>query len=86
MPHPPLDAQQTAQALQAYRTAREQAVRYVLSALDPTAFDAPALPYDEVLVRVYDLLGDELVRYLEQTPVPTEEAPPAAAPEERTDG
>ena len=71
---PPLDPEQTAQALHAYYTAREQAVRYVLSALDGTAFDAPALPYPEVLTRVYDLIAAEMDRYATQA-----EAPPAPA-------
>lgn len=45
MPRPSLTEAQAAQALEAYQTAREQAVRYVLAALDPSAFDAPARPY-----------------------------------------
>ena len=52
MDRPPLDTSQMEAALNAYYTAREQAVRYVLNALDGTAFDAPALPYPEVLTRV----------------------------------
>ena len=66
MPHPPLDEHQTAQALAAYASAREQAVRYALAQLDATAFDAPALPYLEVLTRVQDLLAGEIARYTAQ--------------------
>lgn len=66
MPQPRLTEHQTTQALNAYITAREQAVRYVLAALDPTAFDAPALPYPEVLARVYDLIATEMSHYAEE--------------------
>ena len=65
MPRPSLDADQMAQALRNYVAAREQAVRYVLSALDPTAFDAPARPYGEVLTRVQELITAEIGRYAE---------------------
>ena len=64
-PRPPLDPEQTAAALNTYYAAREQAVRYVLAQLDPTAYNAPALPYDEVLAHVQDLLTAERGRYAE---------------------
>ena len=81
-PRPPLDGAQTRQALEAYQTAREQAVRYVLAALDPTAFDAPARPYLDVLVRVQELIMTELRRYTGEDDVPPEAAAPTAVQEE----
>ena len=71
MAHPPLDAEQVAKALAAYHAAREQAWRYVLGAVDPSAYNAPALPIVEVLTRVQGLVAEELARYA---------APPAATP------
>ena len=86
MDRPPLDDAQTAQALNAYYAAREQAVRYVLAQLDVTAFDAPALPYLEVLVRVQALLATEMTRYgYVAASEPTAEEPPPAE-EEHTHG
>lgn len=62
-PRPPLDDTQIAAAINAVHAQREQAVRYVLAALDPTAFNAPALPYAEVLTRVEELIAAEIGRY-----------------------
>jgi hypothetical protein len=75
MARPPLTDQQAEAALHAYATAREQAVRYVLSALDPSAYDAPARPYREVLARVQELIATEIGYYAE--PEAEENAPPA---------
>lgn len=70
---PPLDAAHIAKALADYQATREQAVRYALGVLDPSAFNAPALPYLEVLTRVRAVLADEMARYTAQA-----EEPPAA--------
>ena len=76
-----------AKALAAYHQAREQAVRYVLGALDPTAFNAPALLYGEVLTRVQALIATEM----ERDAAPAEALlaspdPQAEAQEEETHG
>ena len=57
MDHPSLDTPEMEAALHAYWLAREQAWRYVLGAVDPSAYDAPALPMLEVLTRVRGLGG-----------------------------
>ena len=86
MPRPPLDDQQTEALVNAYYANREQAVRYALAQLDVTAFDAPALPYLEVLVRVQALIATEMTRYgYVAAPEPTAEEPPPAE-EEHTHG
>ena len=86
MPRPPLDDQQTEALVNAYYANREQAVRYALAQLDVTAFDAPALPYLEVLVRVQALIATEMTRYgYVAASEPTAEEPPPAE-EEHTHG
>ena len=57
---------------------------HVLAALDPTAFDAPARPYPEVLMRVQELIAAEIGRYAEPaTEADDEEAVQAEAEEEQ---
>lgn len=86
MAHPVLTEQQTAQALQTYITAREQAVRFVLAALDPTAYNAPALPYPEVLARVHALIATEMEHYAEPATNAPEPVAPVAESEEPAHG
>ena len=63
MDHPPLDTPQMEAALQAYWSAREQAWRYVLGAVGPSASNAPAPTMLEVLTRVQALVVQELAHY-----------------------
>lgn len=81
MDHPPLDTPQMEAALHAYWSAREQAWRYVLGAVDPSAYDAPALPMLEVLTRVQALVAQEMTRYTPE-PASSEETD---TQEEKTD-
>ena len=84
MDRPPLDTPQLEAALHAYWSAREQAWRYVLGAVDPSAYNAPALPMLEVLTRVQALVATELVRYTPE-PAPAEESDAPAAEDQEGD-
>ena len=86
---PPLNAAQVAKALAAYQDTREQAVRYALGVLDPSAYHAPALPYLEVLTRVQELLAGEMARYTaqaEEQPETTADQVPPDVQEGKPDG
>ena len=80
MDHPPLDTPQMEAALQAYWSAREQAWRYVLGAVDPSASHAPALPMQEVLTRVRAQLEAEMARCIAQVEERTAATPEQEAP------
>ena len=87
--HPPLDTPQMEAALHAYWSAREQAWRYVLRAVDPTASDAPAPTMQEVLTRVQAQLEAEMARCVAQVEERTSATPEQEAPvthEGKTDG
>jgi hypothetical protein len=72
MSRPPLDAEQVAKVIAAYHETRERAVRYALGVLDPSASNAPALPYLEVLTRMQEALAWEMARYAAWAEEPSE--------------